>query len=67
MKKSALAASFLLLGVACAYGAEAGLSDLQQGIAAYNARNFSGAISHLRSARSVTRLSDYVTYDLAYS
>lgn len=44
-----------------------GLADLGQGITAYNTRDFTGAISHLRAARSVAALSDYVTYHLAYS
>jgi soluble lytic murein transglycosylase len=56
---------FLLTGVVEA--AEPGLADLGQGINAYNARDFTGAIPRLRGARSVAPLSDYVTYHLAYS
>ena len=56
---------FLLAGVVQA--ATPGLADLGQGINAYNGRDFTGAISHLRAARSVASLSDYVTYHLAYS
>ncbi|HEY3824460.1 MAG TPA: transglycosylase SLT domain-containing protein [Bryobacteraceae bacterium] len=59
-----LAAFFLAAG---AVAAEPGLSDLGQGISAYNARDFAGAVSHLRPAQSVTALSDYVTYYLAWS
>jgi soluble lytic murein transglycosylase len=56
-----------LIVAGCACGAEPGLLDLGQGINAYNSRDFIGAVSHLRTARSVTLLSDYVTYHLAYS
>ena len=56
---------FLLAGAVQA--AEPGLTDLGQGINAYNARDFNGAISHLRAARGVAPVSDYVTYHLAYS
>jgi soluble lytic murein transglycosylase len=59
-----LAGFFLVAG---AVAAEPGLSDLGQGISAYNARDFAGAVSHLRSAQSVTALSDYVTYYLVWS
>ncbi len=50
-----------------AIGAEPGLLELGQGINAYNSRDFIGAVSHLRTARNVTLLSDYVTYHLAYA
>jgi soluble lytic murein transglycosylase len=56
---------FVVAGVV--QGAAPGLTDLGQGINAYNARDFAGAISHLRAARNVVSLSDYVTYHLAYS
>ena len=59
------AACWLLAGGA--WAAEPTLAELGQGINAYNSRDFTGAISHLRAARSVTALSDYVTYHLAYS
>ena len=50
-----------------AWAAEPGLADLGQGISAYNSRDFTGAVSHLKAARNVTTLADYVTYHLAYS
>jgi soluble lytic murein transglycosylase len=59
-------ALFLLLASG-AWAAEPELGDLGQGINAYNSRDFTGAVSHLRAARNVTMLSDYVTYHLAYS
>lgn len=59
-------AVLLLLAASCASGTEP-LADLGQGINAYNSRDFTGAISHLQTARSVTALSDYVAYHLAYS
>jgi soluble lytic murein transglycosylase len=59
-------AVFFLL--ACSvHAATPGVTDLGQGITAYDARDFAGAISHLRAARSVAQLSDYVTYHLAYA
>lgn len=51
----------------CAHAAEPGLTELGQGITAYNSRDFTHAITHLRNARTVAALSDYVTYHLAYS
>src|SRR5258708_5804562 len=57
----------VLLLAAGAGAAEPGLSDLGQGINAYNSRDFTAAVSHLRVARSVTPLSDYVAYHLGYS
>src|SRR5580693_4586590 len=62
-----LACAFFLLLAAGTQAAEPGLVDLGQGINAYNSRDFIGAVSHLRTARSVTSLSDYVTYHLAYA
>ena len=59
--------ALVLLLAGSVYAAEPGLSDLGQGINAYNSRDFTGAVAHLRAARSVTPLSDYVTYHLAYS
>ena len=59
-------ALFLLLARGRLGGWMPGLSDLGQGINAYNSRDFIGAMSHLKTARSVTPLSDYVTYHLAY-
>ncbi len=57
---------FFLLA-AGAWAVEPGVTDLGQGIGAYNSRDFAGAVSHLKTARSVIALSDYVTYHLAYS
>jgi soluble lytic murein transglycosylase len=62
-----LACALLLVASGSVRAAEPGLSDLGQGITAYNSRDFAGAVSHLRNARNVTLLSDYVTYNLAYS
>jgi len=59
--------ALLVLLAGSVQAAAPGLTDLGQGINAYNARDFTGAISHLRAARSVAPLSDYVTYHLAYS
>jgi soluble lytic murein transglycosylase len=50
-----------------AHAAITGIADLGQGINAYNSRDFTGAVSHLKAARPVTALGDYVTYHLAYS
>jgi soluble lytic murein transglycosylase len=60
-----LLAGFALTGFALA--SEPGVSDLGQGITAYNSRDFTSAVAHLRAARNLTTLSDYVTYHLAYS
>ena len=66
LKIASLITSILLLaGVVRA--ADAGVLDLGQGINAYNARDFSAAVSHLRNVHGVAPLSDYVTYHLAYS
>jgi len=42
-------------------------AELEQGLAAYNSRDFSTAATHLRNAKDVAQLSDYVSYHLAYS
>ncbi len=47
--------------------ADSAASDLGQGIAAYNARNYRAAIPHLQAARDVSKLSDYADYYLGYS
>src|ERR1700728_1523999 len=59
----------LAAGALCAAepGSTVGLTELGRGIGAYNARDFNGAILHLQAARGVARLSDYVTYHLAYA
>src|SRR6266567_8763767 len=63
-----LAIAFAVLStVGVSWAADPALAELGQGINAYNARDFNGAIAHLRAARSVTRLADYVAYHLAYS
>ncbi len=62
-----LACALFLLLARGAWGVEPGPLDLGQGINAYNSRDFIGAVSHLKTARSVTSLSDYVTYHLAYA
>src|ERR1700689_4047850 len=62
-----LACALFLLLAGGTQAAEPGLLDLGQGINAYNSRDFIGAVSHLKTARSVTSLSDYVTYHLAYA
>jgi soluble lytic murein transglycosylase len=62
-----LAAMVLAVAAGQASAADPALSELGQGINAYNVRDFRGAVAHLRAARSVTRLSDYVAYHLAYS
>jgi soluble lytic murein transglycosylase len=62
-----LLALFLFLPATTAQAAGSGLADLGQGITAYTSRDFPAAVSHLKTARSVTPLSDYVTYHLAYS
>ena len=62
-----LVTALIVLLAGGAIGAEPGLSELGQGINAYNSRDFIGAVSHLRTARNVTLLSDYVTYHLAYA
>jgi soluble lytic murein transglycosylase len=48
-----------------AHAGEPGVLEVGQGISAYNARDFAGAISHLRTAQNVTALSDYVTWHMA--
>ena len=44
-----------------------GLTELGQGIGAYNTRDFNSAIARLQSARSVAKLADYDAYYLGYS
>src|SRR6185312_1125427 len=66
MKRPLRIAAVALVAIS-ATAAEPGVAELGQGINAYNSRDFTSAISHLRNARSVTQLSDYVTYHLAYA
>src|ERR1700679_1490027 len=61
------AAVALVLAAGKIFAAPPALSDLGQGITAYNARNFAGAIPHLVAARDVAKLSDYTSYYLAYA
>jgi len=60
-----IAAVLLLAGGLSA--AKPALSELGQGIEAYNARNYTGAIAHLRAAKDVARLSDYIASYLGWS
>jgi soluble lytic murein transglycosylase len=60
-------AGAVLLWSGAANAADPALSDLAQGINAYNSRDFNNAIAHLRAAGSIAKLSDYVAYHLAYS
>lgn len=58
----------LLAGAAAAAAAEPALSELGQGITAYNSRDFTLAISRLRAAQNETpALADYLTYYLGWS
>jgi soluble lytic murein transglycosylase len=66
-QQAMLVLTLALSANAVANAAEPALADLGQGINAYNARDFNSAITHLRTARAITRLSDYVAYHLAYS
>ena len=50
-----------------AWAADPIISELGQGINAYNSRDYAAAARHLRAARQVPELSDYVTYYLASS
>jgi len=63
---SPVLAAGLFAGLSLAYGADAPVSELGQGITAYSARDFKGAIVHLRG-RQFPGLSDYLTYYLASS
>jgi len=56
-----------LLVAGTAQMADSAASDLGQGIAAYNARNYKAAIPHLQAASDVSKLSDYADYYLGYS
>ena len=70
-KRAASTTIFVLasaFGAANLFAADSGAAvELGKGINAYNARDFNGAISHLQTARTVTKLSDYVSYHLAYA
>src|SRR5207248_7134737 len=57
-------AALLLAAVATVNAADPALSELAQGINAYNARDFNGAVQHLRVVR-IPRLFDYVAWHLA--
>jgi soluble lytic murein transglycosylase len=68
MKLTALASGLTVFTalLSCAPGraAETPLSDLGQGITAWNARDFKGTVAHLKG-REIPHLADYVTYYLA--
>ncbi len=57
----------LTLAASAAFAAAPGLTELGQGIGAYNTRDFNSAIARLQSARSVAKLADYDAYYLGYS
>ncbi len=50
-----------------AFAADPILNEFSQGIAAYNSREYSAAARHLKAARQIPELSDYVTYYLSSS
>jgi soluble lytic murein transglycosylase len=56
-----------LLVAGTAHLADSAASELGEGIAAYNARNYKAAIPHLQAARDVSKLSDYADYYLGYA
>lgn len=64
---SALALLILLAQSGAMQGADASLTQLGEGITAYNSREFTAAMAHLRSAGDVAALADYRTYYLAYA
>ncbi len=53
MTRFVMIAALIVLPGDCARASETSLGELGQGISAYNARNFNGAISHLKAARTV--------------
>ncbi len=57
----------MLLAAGAFSAAKPALPDLGQGIDAYNAHNYSAAIAHLRAARDIGKLSDYVASYLGWS
>jgi peptidoglycan lytic transglycosylase len=59
--------ALLVLTASAVFGAAPGVTDLGQGIGAYNTRDFNSAIARLQAARSVTKLADYDAYYLGYS
>jgi len=66
-KASSSVAALLLLVVGGGLHADASLAELGQGITAYNSREFTAAVTHLKAARDVPALSDYYAYHLAYA
>lgn len=56
-----------ILAGSSVFGAAPAVTELGQGISAYNTRDFNSAISRLQSARSVATLADYDSYYLGYS
>lgn len=67
MRRTAISLAWsVLITATCAQvasAADANLTELGQGIAAYNQRDFRGAVNYLKG-REVPRLSDYVAYYL---
>lgn len=57
----------LLFCTAAALAADPIVSEFGQGISAYNSREYAAAARHLRAARQLPELSDYVTYYLGSS
>ena len=54
-----------LLVCASLYAADPIVPELGKGIGAYNSRDYAGAVVHLRAARQIPELADYVTYYMA--
>jgi soluble lytic murein transglycosylase len=67
MNKSLRALSVYLFAASAVFCATPELTELGQGIGAYNSRDFNSAIARLQSARSIAKLADYDTYYLGYS
>ncbi len=66
--KSRILPALLSLAVSAAHGAEVPSVRLGQGIAAYNLKDYSSTVSHLKGLRSqLPRLADYVAYYLGSS
>src|SRR3984885_14275379 len=57
----------LVFAASAVFAAAPGVTELGQGIGAYNTRDFNSAIARLQSARSVAKLADYDAYYLGYS
>ena len=66
-KASSAAAALMVVAVCGTMRADPPVAELGQGISAYNSREFTAAITHLKAGREVTALTDYDAYYLAYS